>query len=99
MKLGAAKNLSASVRDNAAMNRFELEVDGHLAIAEYDLDGDVITFTHTEAPPALQGRGVASELIRGALLSARDKGLKARATCAYVVAYLQRHPEFAGPTG
>lgn len=89
----------AAVRQNAAKSRFELEVDGSLALAEYDLLDGVMTFTHTETPPALQGRGVASRLIHGALLSAREQGLRVRATCSFVVAYLKRHPEFADLEG
>ena len=47
------------VRDNPAAHRFELVVDRHLAFSEYTLEGDVITFTHTLVPPAIEGRGVA----------------------------------------
>lgn len=83
------------VRHNPAKCRFELEADGALALAEYRLENGVMTFTHTETPPALQGRGVASVLIHGALLAARAQGLKVAATCSFVVAYLERHREFA----
>ena len=90
-----AKELAARVRDNPSRSRFELEIDGAAAIAEYRLDGAVITFTHTEVPPALQGGGIASALVRGALLAARERGLRVKATCSYVAAFLKRHPEFA----
>ncbi|PPD45943.1 MAG: N-acetyltransferase [Methylocystis sp.] len=85
----------AAVRHNPAKSRFELEMDGALALAEYVLEDGVMTFTHTESPPALQGRGAASKLIHGALVSAREQGLKVRATCSFVVAYLKRHREFS----
>lgn len=90
---------SSAVRDNPAKSRFELEIDGSLALAEYRLDDGVMTFTHTESPPALHGRGAASALIRGALLAARARGLKVRATCTFVVVYLKRHPEFSDLEG
>jgi uncharacterized protein len=86
---------SAAVRHNAAKSRFELQVDGHLALADYVLRDGVMTFTHTESPPSLAGKGAASKLIHGALLAAREHGLRVRATCSFVVAYLKRHPEFA----
>ena len=86
---------SAVVRHNAGKSRYELEIDGHLALADYVLRDGVITFTHTESPPALAGKGAASKLIHGALVSAREQGLKVRATCSFVVAYLKRHREFA----
>lgn len=86
--------MDRDVRHNPAKSRFELEIDGALALAEYRLEDGVMTFTHTETPPALQGRGAASKLIHGALLQVRAQGLKVRATCSFVVAYLKRHPEF-----
>ena len=82
------------VRDNREAQRFELEEQGHLAHADYDLDGDVITFTHTIVPASLQGMGVGSRLIEGALRDVRSRGLKVRAKCTFVAAYLAKHPEW-----
>ena len=84
-----------AVRDNPAMSRFELDLDGAVAVAEYELRDGVMVFTHTRTPPELQGRGAASKLIHGALLAARARGLKVRAECSFVVAYLKRHRDFA----
>ncbi len=86
---------SAVVRHNPEKSRFELSVDGALALADYVLSDGVMDFTHTETPPELQGRGIASRLIGGALRSARGQGLKVRASCSFVAAYLRQHPEFA----
>jgi predicted GNAT family acetyltransferase len=88
-----------AVRQNVEKSRFELPVDGEVALADYVLRDGVMLFTHTETPPALQGRGIASALIEGALLSARQQGLKVRASCSFVVDYLARHPEFADLQG
>lgn len=82
------------VTDNPAEGRFELSVDGSMAIAEYRIVGDTIYFTHTETPAALQGRGVASRLIAGALANAKERGLKIVPRCSFVVDYIARHPEF-----
>lgn len=95
MDLPIHKPLWSSVRDNAARSRFELDVNGDTAFAYYRIGDGVMTFTSTQTPPALRGRGVASELIRKALANARATGLKVDATCSFVVNYLQRHPEFA----
>ena len=89
------KNTGASVQDNTAQRRFEIEIDGHLALADYRIRDGVMGLYHTESPPALAGRGVASQLIRNALLSARTQGLKVRPACSFVVSYMKRHPEFA----
>ena len=83
----------ADVVDNAAESRYELEIDGAMAIAAYQRRGDVLAFTHTEVPDALEGRGVASRLVKGALDDVRAKGLKIEPACSFVAAYVERHPE------
>jgi hypothetical protein len=85
----------SAVRHNPQKSRFELLVDGELAIADYVLRDGVMDFTHTETPPALQGRGIASQLVGVALRSAQEQGLKIRASCSFVAAFLKQHPEFA----
>jgi uncharacterized protein len=84
----------SDVRDNPDQQRFELVEQGHLAFAEYQVDGEVITFTHTVVPPSLQGIGVGSRLIEGALTQVRDRGRKVRALCTFVAAYIAKHPEW-----
>ena len=85
----------AEVRDNKAQRRFELDVDGGIAFASYRLTPSAVIITHTETPRALRGRGVASELVEGALQLIRADGRKVIAGCSFVVDYLQRHPEYA----
>ncbi|HZS64281.1 MAG TPA: GNAT family N-acetyltransferase [Xanthobacteraceae bacterium] len=84
----------AEVRNNEGLSRFELEIGGHTAVANYRLSGDVMTFTHTEVPPAVRERGVASRLVHDALTEARAKGLKVIARCSFVRHYIDIHPEF-----
>jgi hypothetical protein len=90
---------TASVRDNKALSRFELDVEGTVAFANYRLKPDTVTITHTETPRALRGRGIASELVQGALELIRADGSKVVAGCGFVVDYLQKHPEFADLAG
>ena len=82
-----------SVIDNKAEQEFELTVDGHRAVAAYQLEGDTIVFTHTEVPPEIEGRGVGTKLIQAALDSARDRGLTVVPQCRFVRAYMEKHPE------
>lgn len=86
--------MTDEVRNNTALHRFELDADGHTAVAYYQLAPGVITFTHTEVPPALSGRGIGSRLARGALEAARARGLKVVAKCPFVSAYMGKHSEF-----
>jgi uncharacterized protein len=87
--------MSNNVRDNTERHRFELDVDGVFAFSQYKLEGDTITFMHTEVPKQLQGKGIGSALVRGALANVRMRGLKVAAKCSFVKAYLARHPEDA----
>ena len=86
--------MPSAVRQNTTLSRFELDAFGDTAVANYRLAGGVMTFTHTETPARLRGRGVASRLVEGALDEARAQGLKVRARCDFVRAYLARHPEY-----
>ena len=85
----------AAVRDNKAKKRFELDVEGGLAFANYRLTPQAVIITHTETPLALRGRGIASELVKGALDLIRADGRKVIAGCGFVVDYLREHPEVA----
>jgi predicted GNAT family acetyltransferase len=88
----------ATVRDNRALSRFEMDVEGKVAFANYRMTPQAVIITHTETPRALQGRGIASELVKGALDLIRADGRKVIAGCGFVVDYLHKHPEFADLT-
>jgi hypothetical protein len=90
---------TGSVRDNKPRHRFELDIDGAVAFANYLITPDAVFITHTETPPALRGRGIASELVKGALELIRADGLKVVAGCDFVVDYLRQHPEHADMEG
>lgn len=87
--------MSNNVRDNTERRRFELETDGHIAFSEYRRDGGVLTVMHTEVPPALNGKGIGSALVRGLLDIARAQGLKVVPKCPFVAGYIDKHPEYA----
>lgn len=82
------------IRHNLAARRFEYQQDGLLCVMDYVLDGKTAAFTHTGVPPALEGRGIAADLVRCALETARQQGWQVLPRCSYVAAYLQRHPEY-----
>jgi predicted GNAT family acetyltransferase len=88
-----------AVRDNKAKSRFELDVEGAVAFANYRLAPGAVIITHTETPQNLRGRGIASNLVQGALGLIRADELKVIAGCGFVVDYLQKHPEFADLAG
>ena len=82
------------IRDNPDRHRFETDLgDGTIAIAEYTLPKGKIMFTHTEVPPAHEGQGIGSALIRFALAAARERGLEVIPICPFFAAYIKRHEE------
>jgi uncharacterized protein len=85
----------AEVVNNPAQHRYELVVEGHLAATYYKVSDGIITFIHTEVPPELAGKGVGSQLIRGALDQVRADGLKVIPECPFVKAYVDKHGEYA----
>ena len=86
--------MSNTVYDNTSLHRFELEVDGHIAFAEYTRAPDIITSIHTVVPTELGGKGVGSQLARGALDAVRAQGLKVVAQCPFIAAYIAKHAEY-----
>jgi predicted GNAT family acetyltransferase len=86
--------IMAAVRDNKSQHRFELDAEGQLAFANYRVTPQAVIITHTETPRALRGRGIASELVKGALEAIRADGHKVIAGCGFVVDYLNKHPEY-----
>ncbi len=84
------------VRHNSEAHRYEAEVEGKLAVADYELEGERMVFTHTFVPPELRGRGVAEQLVRTALEEARRAGRRVVPQCSYVAVFVRRNPEFHG---
>ena len=81
------------VTNNRAENQYELIVDGHKALAAYRLDPGRISFTHTEVPVELEGQGVGTRLIEGALAQVREEGLQVVPLCSFVRHYIDTHQE------
>jgi predicted GNAT family acetyltransferase len=87
--------MPGAVHDDPSRHRFELDLDGQTAFANYRRAGDVLTISHTEVPPALNGRGYGSALVKGVLDIARAQGLKVVPACPFVRSYVERHSEYA----
>jgi len=83
-----------AIRHNEAAHRFEWTEDGLLCVLDYTLNGTVAAYTHTGVPDAVGGRGIAADLVRTGLDTARTRGWRVRPLCSYVAAYIQRHPEY-----
>ena len=79
---------------NEETRRFETELDGEIAFAEYRLVDHGIILPHTVVPEAFEGKGVGSALAKAALGYAREQGLKVIPTCPFIAGYISKHPEW-----
>lgn len=85
-----------AVTDNVARGRYELVVDGLTAFAEYRIEGGRMIFPHTVVPPALEGRGIGTRLVKAALADARARGLEPVGQCSFVAAVMRREARRGG---
>lgn len=80
---------------NTAQSRYEMSIEGQLALVTYRHGPDrIIYLIHTEVPQALAGQGVGSRLAKGVLDTVRSEGLSVVAECPFLVSYMARHPEY-----
>ena len=84
------------VIDRPDLNRFELAVDGGLALAYYRLDDNRVVLTHTEVPQELSGQGIGSRLAKGTFDLIRASGRKIVLRCSFMAGWASRHPEYDG---
>lgn len=85
---------AGEVRHNHAEHRFEITVDGRLAVADYELGDGRMVMTHTFVPSELRGKGLAEKVVRAALDYARRENLKVVPACSYVQVFIERNVEF-----
>jgi uncharacterized protein len=77
-------------------DQFTIAVDEKVVgKAEYLDRGEKRVFTHTEVDDNYEGRGLATILIGEALQETRDAGLRIKALCPMVAAYLKKHDEYS----
>jgi predicted GNAT family acetyltransferase len=87
--------MPAILHDDPTLFRFEMEDDGVLAVANYRLADNLITFTHTEVPRQARGHGVASRLIAGALETARTRGAQGRRALLFCARFPRQAPRIS----
>lgn len=82
------------VTQDLAQSRFTATVDGVLCVLDYQLQDKVMAIVHTGVPSQVGGRGIAAELTKVALDTARTNGWKVRPLCSYAAVYMRRHPDY-----
>jgi uncharacterized protein len=87
--------LTTAVTDNTQAHRYEIWADGRLAgFTTYLRHPGIIEFVHTEIGAEYEGRGLAGELIRSVLDTARASGSEVLPLCPFVRGYIERHPRY-----
>lgn len=81
--------------DNKSRHQYEFHVGEEIPRIEYitSLNGEIY-LTHTEVPAILEGRGIASQLVRKALEDIERQGLRLVPLCPFVAGYIHKHPEW-----
>lgn len=84
-----------SVADDPEAQRYVLTLEGRpIGFVTYRTGAGVIALLHAEVNPSHERQGWGSRLVAGTLQDARRRGLKVRPVCPFVVAYIERHPQF-----
>lgn len=85
-----------SVVDNAEELRYELHLDGVLvAEIRYRREPGAIVLVDVDVEPRLEGRGLGSRLVEGALDDLRARGLAVVPHALFVADFIERHPEYS----
>lgn len=85
----------SEIRNNPDQNRYELMIDGQIAVVTYNLSPPNLMITETLVPQALEGRGIASRLAQYVIADAKARALLLLPVCPFFSAYLKKHPEHA----
>jgi len=83
-----------TVRDNRSFSRFEMDTTHGPSFIDYRREQGVVTMTHAEVPAELNGQGIGSQLVKGALDLVRKDGEKVIPVCPFVAIYIKRHSEY-----
>jgi predicted GNAT family acetyltransferase len=82
----------STIDHDRTAQRFSIEVEGHRAVLDYTLTGNVMSITHTGVPDDIGGRGIAAQLMGAAVDTARTAGWTVNPVCSYAADYLRRNP-------
>ncbi|WP_063040929.1 GNAT family N-acetyltransferase [Nocardia grenadensis] len=87
--------MPTEVRNNTALERFEITVGGEVAgYTEYQDTAGERAFVHTEVDPRFDGRGCARALVAAALDATRAEGLGVLPMCRMVQHFIESSPQY-----
>lgn len=87
--------MATEVRENTALERFELISDGTPAgYIEYQDTGAERALVHTEIYPEFQGRRLGNTLVESALTTSRKEGFEVLPMCSMVLHFITENPRY-----
>ncbi len=92
-------SMASAITNNTLKHRFETEASHKTAFLNYRISGSEITFTHTEVPASIGGRGIGTALVKAGLDYAREHQLRVIPACPFVADFLQAHPQYQSLAG
>lgn len=74
-------------------DRIYMKDDNDKVVAEINFkkEGDVYNIYHTFVDESLRGKGIASKLVKEAVIYINEKNGKVIASCSYANSWLERH--------
>lgn len=89
--------MTGKFSDNKAESRFELEVDGHTAYADYRREGKKLFIDYVFSPEELRGTGAAGTLMKHITEAAGKEGAEIVPICGYAVSWMRKNQKPPAP--
>lgn len=86
--------MSSDINHDIKNKKIIIIEDGNEAYVEYTITNDRFDIVHTFVPHPMEGKGMASILVKFAYDYARREGLQLSATCSYAKVWLSRHSDY-----
>jgi predicted GNAT family acetyltransferase len=68
--------------------------DRRVGVIDYHLRDGALVMTHAKVDPEVEGHGVGSALVQGALEQVRASGRAVVPVCSFIVYFIDKHPEY-----
>lgn len=88
--------MATEVVHKPTRSRYELVVDGDdVGSAHYRIEGNTITFAHTEVDTERREGGLGGQLVRGVLDQVRQEtDYRVVPQCPFMNSWIQKHPDY-----
>jgi predicted GNAT family acetyltransferase len=80
--------------NNAERRQFEMVVNGHKAIVEYEINDGKMYLTHAQVPEEIRHQGVGEALAEKIMMYLETKNLKLVPMCSFIKHFLRQSPEW-----